>query len=68
MTSSPLALTPGFLHQVFRKNDLGLPQQGPCHVTNAAQGQRTLVVHRRFVVMVTFNNWRGTHSAIDYKL
>jgi hypothetical protein len=39
MTSSPLALTPGFLRQVFRKNDLGLPQQGPRNVTNAAQGQ-----------------------------
>jgi hypothetical protein len=39
MTSSPLALAPGFLRQVFRKNDLGLPQQGPCHATDAAPGQ-----------------------------
>ncbi|KIJ93668.1 hypothetical protein K443DRAFT_682015, partial [Laccaria amethystina LaAM-08-1] len=57
MTSSPLALTPGFLRQVFRKNDLGLPQQVPCHATDAI-ARRTLVVHRRFVVMVTFNTSR----------
>jgi hypothetical protein len=39
ITSGPLALNLGFLRQVFRKNALGLPQQVPCHVTNAAQGQ-----------------------------
>jgi hypothetical protein len=39
MTGSPPALTLGLLCQVFRKNDLGLPQQGPCNVTAAALGQ-----------------------------
>jgi hypothetical protein len=39
MTRSPPALAPGFLGQVFRKIDFGLPQQGPCHVTDAAPGQ-----------------------------
>jgi hypothetical protein len=39
ITSGPLALTLGFLRQVFRKNALGHPQQVPCHVMNATQGQ-----------------------------
>ncbi|KIJ93195.1 hypothetical protein K443DRAFT_684723, partial [Laccaria amethystina LaAM-08-1] len=65
ITSSPPALTRRFLGQVFRKIDLGLPQQVPRHVTAAAQGQRTLVVHRRFVVVVTFDTSTGTHSDVD---